>query len=228
MSLASPYPSILRKHTLSEDILRQGLAQAQRLALIYASRSSVDASDLEEVAIQGVQKAWDRYDPTKGASWEKWMRRSVEWEIKERLRTPRSPSRHHRLEELSDDYEDTAERLETQTETRLLAARLLALLPPRERRIMRSCYLDGYTQAEVAVREGLARSRVTQLVARARSMILQALAEEAERAQDWTEAQRLLSMAVTLATGSEERADLAARLLALPVGDQAPEAARRC
>jgi RNA polymerase sigma-B factor len=160
-----------------ETLIWKHLALADALARRFVSEIE-PFEDLRQVALIGLLKACDRFDPARGVPFEAFAVPTILGELRNHVRDRawpvRVPRRVRRLEleqrrpprvavPFPEDDLAAPDEL-AESEDRLLVAALLARLGGRERAIVERYYLAGWSQTEIARELSLSQIHVSRLL----------------------------------------------------------------
>jgi RNA polymerase sigma-B factor len=167
-----------RDRDAREQLVRAHGALVDALARRFVSDVE-SLEDLRQVAVIGLLKAFDRFDPERGVPFPAFAVPTILGELRHHVRDRawpvRVPRRVRRLElelrrparvavPLADDDELAAPDRLAESENRLLVESLLRRLGGRERTIVGRYYLTGCSQAQIARDLGISQIHVSRLL----------------------------------------------------------------
>ncbi len=159
--------------TIGSDEVSRHIPLLKRMIKLYGYGSALSYDEKFSAGLVGIALALEKYDPNRNVKRSYWISYQIDRAIRTEARRAASQTRLFATPDGDDAFDPIDEKslseLDSQEDERererlsRIAFEVVRTLPPRERSIVTKLFLEGKTQSEVAVEEGVAQSWISRV-----------------------------------------------------------------
>lgn len=161
------------KFTVGSDEVTRHIPLLKRMIKLYGYGNALSYEEKYSAGLVGIALALEKYDPSRDVKFSYWISYQIDRAIRTEARRAANQTRRMTqidpdetfdpIDERSMAEEDDLDSAENRERLSSLASEVVQTLPPRERSILLKLYVEGKTQSEIALEEGVAQSWISRV-----------------------------------------------------------------
>ncbi|MBP5623106.1 MAG: sigma-70 family RNA polymerase sigma factor, partial [Thermoguttaceae bacterium] len=161
------------KFTVGSDEVTRHIPLLKRMIKLYGYGNALSYEEKYSAGLVGIALALEKYDPSRDVKFSYWISYQIDRAIRTEARRAANHARRMAqadsdeafdpIDERSLATEDDRDSAANRERLSNLAMEVVKTPPPKERSITLKLYVEGKTQSEVAVEEGVAQSWISRV-----------------------------------------------------------------
>ena len=181
------------KFTVGSDEVTRHVPLLKRMIKLYGYGNALSYEEKYAAGLVGIALALEKFDPNRDVKRSYWISYQIDRAIRSEARRAANQTRcltqldadeaFDPIDEKSLPGNDDQDDVENRERLSSLALEVVQSLPPKERSIVLKLYMEGKTQSEVAVEEGVAQSWISRVARSALGKVRREMIRRMEREQ---------------------------------------------